>query len=277
MARLAARTAGTTTATGAMPASTGPFRIGGNAVWDEFYAGLIDDLRLYNRALTATEIQADMATPVAQDTAAPSTPTGLTVTGRTGNSISLSWTASTDNVGVAGVQFALDGANLGAEDTTSPYSISWDTTTASNGSHSLSARARDAAGNTTTSSAVIVTVSNGTGPRPGRPAHRGRVPPRRRGPHPLTAGTHDRPAPPRPPEPVRLPPRPGAGPPRRRTRRAALPRRRGVELLPGLPPRTPGRRRRDRVRRERPRPARRTRRAATRDRAVRRRGHSSPT
>jgi glucose/arabinose dehydrogenase len=74
---------------------------------------------------------------------------------------------ASDNVGVAGVQFALDGANLGAEDTTSPHSISWDTTTAANGSHSITARARDAAGNTTTSSAVVVTVSNGTGPPPG--------------------------------------------------------------------------------------------------------------
>ena len=49
-----------------------------------------------------------------------------------------------DNVGVAGVQFLLDGKrNLGAEDTTAPYSIAWDTTATNiNGSHSLSARAR---------------------------------------------------------------------------------------------------------------------------------------
>ena len=55
---------GSATATGSMPASTGAFRIGGNAVWDEFFGGLIDDLRLYNRALSAAEIQADMAAPV---------------------------------------------------------------------------------------------------------------------------------------------------------------------------------------------------------------------
>src|SRR5436190_2160446 len=68
-----------------------------------------------------------------------------------------------DNVGVAGVQFLLDGANLGAEDTSAPYSVSWDTTTASNASHTLTARARDAAGNATTSSAVTVTVANSSG------------------------------------------------------------------------------------------------------------------
>ncbi len=67
---------------------------------------------------------------------------------------------ASDNVGVAGVQFKLDGANLGAEDTASPYSVSWNTTTASEGSHTLTAVARDAAGNTTTSSAVTVTVDN---------------------------------------------------------------------------------------------------------------------
>jgi hypothetical protein len=77
-----------------------------------------------------------------------------------GASTTISSTAS-DNVGVAGVQFKLDGANLGAEDATSPYSMSWNTTTATNGTHSITAVARDAAGNTTTSTAVSVTVDNG--------------------------------------------------------------------------------------------------------------------
>ena len=46
------------------------------------------------------------------------------------------------------MQFKLDGANLGAEDTTSPFAISWNTTSATNATHSLTAVARDAAGNT---------------------------------------------------------------------------------------------------------------------------------
>ena len=54
----------------------------------------------------------------------------------------------------------MDGINLGAEDTTAPYTISWDTTTASNGSHTVYAVARDAAGNSTNSTAVTVTLSN---------------------------------------------------------------------------------------------------------------------
>ncbi|MBI2100713.1 MAG: right-handed parallel beta-helix repeat-containing protein [Candidatus Vogelbacteria bacterium] len=67
---------------------------------------------------------------------------------------------ATDNVGVAGVQFKVDGANLGAEDTTAPYAVNWNTTSATNGSHVLTAVARDGAGLTTTSAAVSVTVSN---------------------------------------------------------------------------------------------------------------------
>ena len=76
-----------------------------------------------------------------------------------GSTVTVSATAS-DNVGVVGVQFTLDGANLGVEDAAATYSKSWNTTTVSNGLHTLSAVARDAAGNTTASAAVTVTVSN---------------------------------------------------------------------------------------------------------------------
>src|SRR5207302_2441347 len=65
-----------------------------------------------------------------------------------------------DNVGVAGVQFKLDGTNLGTEDTTAPYSVSWNTTSATAGTHTLTAVARDAANHVTTSAPVTVTVDN---------------------------------------------------------------------------------------------------------------------
>jgi hypothetical protein len=72
--------------------------------------------------------------------------------------------AASDNVGVVGVQFRLDGANLGAEDMIAPYSASWNTTAAVNGAHVLTAVARDAIGNFRTSAAVPVTVFNDTTP-----------------------------------------------------------------------------------------------------------------
>ena len=73
--------------------------------------------------------------------------------------VAVSATAS-DNIGVAGVQFLLDGANLGAEVIAAPYTLSWNTTTVPNGPHTLSARARDAAGNQATASSITVSVNN---------------------------------------------------------------------------------------------------------------------
>ena len=67
-----------------------------------------------------------------------------------------------DNVGVASVQFKLNGANLGSIDKTSPYTVQWDTTVLADGVHTLTAVATDAAGNQTTASTVSVTVSNNT-------------------------------------------------------------------------------------------------------------------
>lgn len=73
---------------------------------------------------------------------------------------------------VRGVQFKLDGANLGTEDTAAPYSISWDTRTASNGSHTLTAVASDSLGVHYASAPVTVTVSNAPPPPPPAPATR---------------------------------------------------------------------------------------------------------
>jgi hypothetical protein len=49
---------------GAAAVSSGALRIGGNAVWGEYFKGRIDDVRIYNRALSPAEIQLDMGTPV---------------------------------------------------------------------------------------------------------------------------------------------------------------------------------------------------------------------
>src|SRR6266702_950 len=86
---------------------------------------------------------------------------GSTVAGTVPVSASVSIVGS---LVVAGVQFKLDGANLGAEDTSAPYSVSWDTTAASNGSHILTAVARDLLGVQYTSNSVTVTVFNDTTP-----------------------------------------------------------------------------------------------------------------
>ena len=229
-------------------------KIGGNAIWGEYFTGLIDEVRIYNRPLTAAEISTDMDTAVDGDTTAPTAPSGLAVTGQTQTSITISWTASTDNVGVtgyglyrdlapagntttattatitgltcgtsyelavdaqdaagnrstkttlstttatcdndtippsvtitapasgasvsgtvtvaaaatdnqavAGVAFRVDGSTIGAEDVSAPYSVAWSTLGVADGSHTLTAVARDTSGNTTTSGIVQVSVSN---------------------------------------------------------------------------------------------------------------------
>jgi hypothetical protein len=154
--------------TGSITTSAGALRIGGNSlVANEFFNGLIDEVRIYNRALGPGELATDMNTAVgpaapSADATAPTVAITAPAGGATlGASVSVTANAS-DNVGVTGVQFKLDGGNLGAEDTSVPYGVTWDTTAAADGAHVLTAVARDAASNTTTSTAVNVTVSNGT-------------------------------------------------------------------------------------------------------------------
>lgn len=72
--------------------------------------------------------------------------------------VALTATAA-DNAGVAGVQFKVGSADIGSEDTTSPYQASWNSASVADGSYTLTAVARDAAGNTEQSS-VNITVQN---------------------------------------------------------------------------------------------------------------------
>lgn len=96
-------------------------------------------------------------TPPAVSLTAPAS--GATLSG----GATLKATAS-DASGIAGIQFLVDGNPTGAEDKSAPYELAWDSTTVANGSHQLSAQAKDGANNTATSTAVPVTVSNTTGP-----------------------------------------------------------------------------------------------------------------
>lgn len=85
---------------------------------------------------------------------------GATVSG------TVSFTANaSDNIGVAGVTFYVNGAALWPEDTTAPYSVPWITTNHTNGStKTLTAVARDAANNSTTTSGRSVTIQQAASP-----------------------------------------------------------------------------------------------------------------
>lgn len=80
---------------------------------------------------------------------------------------------ATDAVGVVGVRFYLDGVILVGEDSTEPYSISWDPSAVADGAHLLTAVAFDAAGNSTTSDTVTVNVSHAVALPPPPPAPTG--------------------------------------------------------------------------------------------------------
>jgi hypothetical protein len=56
---------------GTLATSDDPLRIGGNGVWPEWFKGLIDEVRVYDRALSDAEIIADMTTPVTARAFAP--------------------------------------------------------------------------------------------------------------------------------------------------------------------------------------------------------------
>jgi hypothetical protein len=82
-----------------------------------------------------------------------------------GGTVALSATASAA-AGLGGVRFKLDGVNLGAEVRKPPFAISWNTARATNGTHTLTAVARDKDGVSSTSDGVAVTVANASaGPR----------------------------------------------------------------------------------------------------------------
>jgi hypothetical protein len=130
------------------------------------FAGKIDDVRIYGRALTQAEIQADMSTPVGGTPAPDTTPPTVTITAPVAGStvvnvVTVSANAS-DDIGVVGVQFFADGVPLGPEVQSAPYAVPWDTTTVAPGPHVLTASARDASGKATISAGVTVTVAVGT-------------------------------------------------------------------------------------------------------------------
>jgi peptidoglycan/xylan/chitin deacetylase (PgdA/CDA1 family) len=94
--------------------------------------------------------------------AAAPTPT-VTVTAPTAGAVvsgaAVALGASTTGTGILGVQFKVDGANVGPEDATAPYGVTWNSTSVTDGSHAVTATLRTAA-TSVTSAAVNVTVTN---------------------------------------------------------------------------------------------------------------------
>jgi hypothetical protein len=128
-----------------------------SAAKDLYGAGGTDEAGVWN-AFKAINVGAAWSGGTGTDTTAPAASASESGTSGT---ITLNATA-TDNVGVTKVEFYVDGVLKGT-DTTSPYSMTLDSTTLTNATHSLSVKAYDAANNVGTSTAVSFTVNNTTG------------------------------------------------------------------------------------------------------------------
>jgi hypothetical protein len=137
------------------------------------YSGGIYLVYLYSGPVTFRVTNNNLVTPTASVTALFWGGTGIPAPDSTPPSVSLTSPAAgqvmgkvavvanaTDNVGVVSVQLLLDSQPLGGVLTATPYSLTWDTKTVSNGSHTLSAIASDAAGNSAAATPVAVTVNN---------------------------------------------------------------------------------------------------------------------
>src|SRR5207249_11460824 len=85
----------------------------------------------------------DLANGPPPDTTPPTVSITSPASGSTVSDTIAVTAGASDNVGVIGVQFRLDGANFGAEDTSAPYSVSWDPTTTRINSHPLTTPSPD--------------------------------------------------------------------------------------------------------------------------------------
>lgn len=145
-----------------------PFNIGSSANGAaRLFSGDIDDVRIYNRALSATEVQSlynagtgSQPTPTptptpTTDTTAPSTPTGLVTAVVSSAQISMSWTASTDNIGVTGYKIYRDGTLVATTNGT----FYTDSSLSPSTSYSYTITALDAAGNESAQSSASVSTT----------------------------------------------------------------------------------------------------------------------
>src|SRR6202035_2296302 len=118
--------------------------------------GAIDEVRLYNRTLTSTDVSAIYSyTGGPPDITPPTTPANVLATAVSTSQINVSWSASTDNVGVAGYRVFRNGTLAGTV-TTLSYS---DTGLAASTTYSYTVSAFDAAGNVSSPSTATMATS----------------------------------------------------------------------------------------------------------------------
>jgi chitodextrinase len=113
----------------------------------------------YDAASNNSAQSSPAVTAKTPDNTAPSVPTGVTATAQSSSSISVSWTASTDNVGVTGYKVYRNGSQVGTSATTS-YT---DTGLSASTTYSYTVSAYDAASNNSAQSSPAATATTQSG------------------------------------------------------------------------------------------------------------------
>ena len=116
------------------------------------------------RDAAGRETTSTISISVLNDAAAPTVAVTGPANGTTlAGTVTVTATAS-DDIAVTSVQFLVDGAALGAADTAEPYEVAWPTDGATNGAHTLTAVARDAAGHETTATISVAVLNDAAAP-----------------------------------------------------------------------------------------------------------------
>jgi glucose/arabinose dehydrogenase len=139
--------------------------IGRNPGGGQHFKGLLDEVRIYSRALSAAEVQElydEAGAPLPPDTQAPSAPANLNASAISSSQVDLSWTASTDDRGVAGYRVYRDGAQVG----TAAMPSFRDGGLAASTTYSYRVAAVDGAGNLSSLSAPVTATTPATTPEP---------------------------------------------------------------------------------------------------------------
>lgn len=144
------------------------FRISSSGAWDPTndwsYAGVsttpgstpvqVSRIPVYDAGVRVFGSEPGGSQP---DTEPPTTPTNVTVTGTTSSTVSLTWTASTDDVGVTGYDI-YRGNSLAGSSTTTSFT---DTGLAANTTYSYTVVARDASGKQSAASTPVSATTSG--------------------------------------------------------------------------------------------------------------------
>lgn len=114
-----------------------------SGTWNRMFRGVLDDIRVYGSALSATDIVSIQRNSLG-DTTPPSVPQSVQSTFASPGQIGLSWTASTDNVAVVGYNIYHNGTLLSEVGPVTSYTL---TGLSPSTTYNITLRSRDAAGN----------------------------------------------------------------------------------------------------------------------------------